>query len=64
MNDYKVHFTELAEQDIDEIIDYIAQDSPTNAIRFVENLRDRAVKALGTAPKGGAEFLGARFFSV
>ena len=38
---YEVFFTELADADIDGIIDYIAKDNPHNALQFVSRLQER-----------------------
>ena len=62
MKRFQVVFTELAEQDLDGIIDYIAQDSVARAITYVESLRDRAIATLATVPDGGVDFYGAQFF--
>lgn len=38
---YSVIWRPIAEADLDNIIDYIAQDSPANAKRFGKELRDK-----------------------
>ena len=35
----RIEFSPLAQTDLEAIGDYIAQDSPANAIRFIEGLR-------------------------
>ena len=62
MDDYRVVFTSLADGDLEDILDYIAVDSPTRAVSFVEELRDRAIKTLSIAPMGGARRGSVRFF--
>ena len=60
---YEVFFTELADADIDGIIDYIAKDNPHNALQFVSRLQERIQNTLGTAPLTGSSYGGARFFA-
>ena len=62
MDNYRVVFTSLADADLDDILDYIAADSPARAISFVTELRDRAVKTLSVVPMGGARRGSVRFF--
>jgi len=45
-------FTARAEGDLEDIADYIAQDSPTRALAFVRRLRDRC-HALTLHPYSG-----------
>ena len=70
--DLEVLWTETAARDLEEIVSYIARDSPTNARRVLSKLRTRAeslttlplrgrVFALG--PRGGAGVT-LRFFSA
>ena len=54
--EYQVYFTTLANADIDEIIDHIAQDSPENALNFVDTLQERIQTTLGTFPNGGSAY--------
>ena len=63
MKAYKVVFTRAADTDFDEIIDYIAQDNPTRAITFVDELRDVAINTRSVFPKAGSSIreLGAYF---
>ena len=46
----KVVFTRRAERDLEEIADFIAQDSPGRAVSFVSELRERALR-LADAPR-------------
>lgn len=60
---YEVIFTEIADQDFYEILDYIAQDSPHTALKFIDKLQERTKKILSTLPFGGAPYKdGIRFF--
>jgi toxin ParE1/3/4 len=45
-------FSPRAEQDLDEILDYIARDKPLAAMRFVERLRE-ACRLLAENPELG-----------
>ena len=47
----KVHLSARAETDLMEIGDYIARDSPRQAIAFVRKLRN-ACRAIGRMPTG------------
>ena len=60
---YRVYFTQLANADIDAIIDYIAQNSPQNALDFVTQLQERIENTLMTAPYGGSKCGDAHFFA-
>lgn len=60
---YRVNFTELADHDLDDILDYIAQDNPVNAIRFIDQLEKRITKTLGIFPNGGNRYRSSRYFS-
>ena len=62
MDNDQVVFTSLADADLDDILDYIAADSPARAISFVTELRDRAVQTLSVVPMGGAKRGSVRFF--
>ncbi len=55
-------FTTLADADLNDILDYIAADTPARAISFVTELRDRVVKTLSVVPMGGARRGSVRFF--
>jgi len=37
-------FSPLAEQDLEEIGDYIARDNPNRAVSFIREVRDRCAK--------------------
>jgi len=60
---YKVYFTELADADIDGIINYIAKDNPDNALQFVSRLQERIEDTLATVPLAGSRYGSARFFA-
>ena len=49
---YSVIWRPIAEADLDNIIDYIAQDSPINAKEFAKELRDKT-KLLAEFPSAG-----------
>ena len=44
-----LQFSPAAEDDLEAIADYIAQDSPANAIRFIDELRVQCLR-LAKAP--------------
>lgn len=50
----RVTFSPQAEVDLEEIGDFIAQDSPLRALSFVQELRQHALK-IGAAPKAFRE---------
>ena len=52
MREYEIVWTESAIQDLEEIADYIARDSPGNARRVLARIRER-VHALRTLPDRG-----------
>ncbi len=61
----RVVFSPLAEEDLTEILDYIAEDSPANAIHFVQTIRDKC-DLLASQPGLGRrrpEFRGGRYRS-
>jgi len=60
---YRINFTELADRDLDNILDYIAQDNPSNATRFIDQLEDRITKTLGVFPNSGSCYRSSRYFS-
>ena len=60
---YQIRFTKGADQDIDDILDFIAQDSVENAIKFIDNLETRIEKVLSTFPAGGIRYKTARYFA-
>lgn len=45
----RLEFSPLAEVDLEAIGDYIAKDSPGNALRFLQGLRQQCVK-IATSP--------------
>ncbi len=47
----RLEFSPLAQIDLETIGDYIAEDSPANALRFVEGLRTQCEK-ISRAPSG------------
>ena len=49
---YSVIWRPIVEADLDNIIDYIAQDSPANAKKFGKELRDKT-KQLAVLPGSG-----------
>lgn len=52
MREHKVVWTELAVRDLEEILTYIALDSPGNARAVVSRLRE-SVQSLATLPERG-----------
>ena len=50
-NIYKVHWADVAELDLVEIVEYIAEDSPTAAIRVFKNITERAERLCHTPEK-------------
>ncbi len=61
--EYSVYFTELADADIDEIIDYIALDSPEKALLFVDKLQSRIQTVLERFPLSGKRYKNTWYFS-
>jgi len=49
---YRIIWRPMAEADLDDIIDYIAQDNPTRAEEFGQELRDK-ILSLAQHPKMG-----------
>jgi len=47
----RVEFSRASQADIDRIGDYIAKDSPLNALKFTEQLFDRC-EEIANAPEG------------
>ena len=60
---YEVYFTELADGDVDGVLDYIAHDSVANALNFVARLQERIEKILGTTPYAGNNHGDVRYFA-
>ncbi|MBN2341155.1 MAG: type II toxin-antitoxin system RelE/ParE family toxin [Deltaproteobacteria bacterium] len=50
-NTYKVHWADVAELDLVEIIEYIAEDSPVAAKRVFKNITERAESLCHTPEK-------------
>ena len=50
-NIYKVHWADVAELDLIEIIEYIAEDSPTAAKSVFKNITERAERLCHTPEK-------------
>lgn len=53
---YEVIFTDIADQDFFGILDYIAADSPANALRFIDKLEERIKSTLSTLPFSGTPY--------
>jgi len=49
---YSVRWADTAEHDLEAIIDFIAEDSPENAMLILEQLRERAAN-LNSSPERG-----------
>ncbi|MFT5112397.1 MAG: plasmid stabilization system protein ParE [Parasphingorhabdus sp.] len=60
---YIVRFTSLADSDLVEILDYIAQDSPLKALHFIDSLQERIKTTLSTFPNGGSTYKHFRYLS-
>lgn len=50
-NTYKVHWADVAELDLLEIVEYIAEDSPTAAKSAFKNITERAERLCHTPEK-------------
>jgi plasmid stabilization system protein ParE len=59
---YDVTFTDSADADFDSILHYIAKDNPHRAISFVDELRQRSIDFLSTAPNAGTRVGSHRYF--
>jgi plasmid stabilization system protein ParE len=53
---YQVYITEPAEQDLEEIAEYIAIDNPYRALSFIEEIQSTALKVLSEFPKSGKRY--------
>ena len=53
---YKVVFTHRANQDFYSILDYIAQDSPVTALKFIDELQGRIKTILSSFPLSGKNY--------
>lgn len=61
---YEVIFTDVANQDFLEILDYIATDNPQNALRFIDKLQGRIKNTLSILPFSGVLYKeGIRLFT-
>lgn len=56
---YAVRYLPAAEQDLIDVLDYIARDDPRAASRFVDRI-DRAIGRLSQFPRSGRRLLDAR----
>jgi len=52
IEEYIVNFTKDAEMDLDEIVSYIANDSPQNALKILNKLQSK-VNSLNRMPERG-----------
>jgi plasmid stabilization system protein ParE len=53
---YRVFFSRSAQYDFLSIIDFIAADSPSRALSFVDDLQRRSVDLLAVFPKSGRQY--------
>jgi plasmid stabilization system protein ParE len=53
---YSVYFTQSADTDLDEILEFIAQDSPENALNFIDQLQSRIINTLEEQPFTGLRY--------
>ena len=51
-DNYKIEWAEVAENDLKGIIEYIAQDSPANALKIFKKIKQKA-SSLYTLPERG-----------
>ncbi len=51
-DNYKIEWAEVAENDLKEIIEYIAEDSPANALKILKKIKQKAF-SLYTLPERG-----------
>jgi len=49
---YKIEWAEVAENDLKSIIEYIAEDSPVNALKILKKIKQKA-SSLYTIPERG-----------
>jgi len=49
---YKIEWAEVAENDLKSIIEYIAEDSPVNALKILKKIKQKA-SSLYTLPERG-----------
>lgn len=53
MKRFDVTFSREADADFDAIIDFIARNNPIRAVRFVDELQQKAVETLSQTPYAG-----------
>jgi plasmid stabilization system protein ParE len=53
---YRVFFSRSAQYDFLSIIDFIAADSPSRALSFVDDLQRRSVDLLASFPRSGQQY--------
>ncbi|MFC1896843.1 type II toxin-antitoxin system RelE/ParE family toxin [Thermodesulfobacteriota bacterium] len=51
-DNYKIEWAEVAEKDLKGIVEYIAEDSPTNALKILKKIKQK-VSSLYTIPERG-----------
>ena len=51
-DNYKIEWAEVAENDLKGIVEYIAQDSPANALKILKKIKQKA-SSLYTLPERG-----------
>jgi len=51
-DNYKIQWAEVAEKDLKAIVEYIAEDSPTNALKILKKIKQKA-SSLYTLPERG-----------
>lgn len=61
MTEFEVIFSTDADSDFEDILHFIAKDSPANAIAFADRLEQRIVGLLSTAPHAGKPIGALRF---
>jgi plasmid stabilization system protein ParE len=61
MTEFEVIFSTDADNDFEDILHFIAEDSPANAIAFVDRLERRIAGMLSTAPHAGKPVGTSRF---
>lgn len=62
MGDYQVALSRAAERDLDDIIDYIAEQDPVRALSFGTDLLNRLFLLLRTTPRAGRRYKNLRVF--
>lgn len=51
-DNYKIEWAEVAEKDLKRIVEYIAEDSPANALKILKKIKQKA-SSLYTLPERG-----------